>query len=63
MIHIVNSILSVIYRAKINLTHGNFFNINFANELQCFLKFTLKTLSSVIFSYKYKAVKIIRVSL
>ena len=38
MKHIVNSILSVIDRAKINLKHGNFFNINFSNKFLCFLK-------------------------
>ena len=59
MEHIINSIISVIDRAKTNLKHGNFFNINFSNKLLWFLKSSLKTLSSVKFSQKYKAVEII----
>ena len=46
---------------KINLKHGNFFKINFSNKLQCFLISTLKTLSSVNFSQKIKAIEIISV--
>ena len=59
MEQIINSIISEIDRAKMNLKHGNFFNIIFSNKLLWFLKSSLKTLSSVNFSQKYEAVEII----
>ena len=46
--------------AKMNLKRGNF---NVSNKLLLFSKSTLKTLSSVKFSQKYKAVEILRVHL
>ena len=48
----VNSILSLIGRAKMNLKHGNFFNINFSNNILCFLKSVSKTPSIVKFSHQ-----------